>query len=363
MKRFVVSRAALEENARKIRQAAAPAEVWAVVKGNGYGLGIGNMARVLHDAGIRRFAVTEPAEAAALREAGFEEERILMLRATSDRSELETLIRLGAVCTIGSSEDALALDETAQAMGSVAEAHIKLDTGMGRYGFLPTELDKVIAIHRQLKNVAITGTYTHFSCAFCSEKRTRAQYQAFQDMVKALREAGCPVGELHCANSAALELYPEMKCDSVRIGSAFLGRLSVPDRLELERIGVCEATVEELRRIPKLWSVGYGAGFITRRNTTIAVLGVGYYHGFSAEMGRDLFRFSDCLRGILSWVKAFVSHKRLYATIGHRRCPVLGHVGMLHTVLDVTGLEVKVGDTARLDLNPLLMKGLDVELR
>ena len=59
----------------------------------------------------------------------------------------------------------------------------------------------------------------------------------------------------------------------------------------------------------------------------------------------------------------FVSHKRLYATIGHRRCPVLGHVGMLHTVLDVTGLEVKVGDTARLDLNPLLMKGLDVELR
>ncbi len=88
MKRYVVDRAALQENARLIVQAAAPAQVWAVVKGDGYGLGVLPLARLLRGQGIRRFAVTEIAEARTLRENGFEQELILMLRATSDPREL-----------------------------------------------------------------------------------------------------------------------------------------------------------------------------------------------------------------------------------------------------------------------------------
>ena len=360
MKRYTVDRAALAENARLIQEAAAPAKVWAVVKGDGYGLGIGPVAKVLREAGIRRFAVTEPAEAETLRRDGTEEERILMLRATSDPEELRRLIALNVIVTISSEADYLAVSRAAAEQGTVAEAHIKLDTGMGRYGFLPDELEKVIPIYRDLERVAVTGIYTHFACAFCDEKKTRAQYEMFMNEVRALKDAGCSVGEVHCANSAALIRYPEMKCDSVRVGSAFLGRLSVPDSLGLRRIGECEATVEELRRLPKGWSVGYGAGFVTRRATTIAVLGVGYYHGFSVERGRDLFRFSDIVRGIASLIKALITRKKLYVTFGHRRCPVLGHVGMLHTVVDVTGLDVKAGDTAILNVNPLDRKGIPV---
>ena len=363
MKRYVVDRAALAENARRIRQAAAPAEVWAVVKGDGYGLGAVSMARVLWEEGIRRFAVTESAEALALRDAGFEDARILMLRATADPEELRALLAQNVVLTVGSMADAEALNEVAGEMGCVAEAHIKLDTGMGRYGFLPTELDKVVAIHQKMPNLAISGTYTHFSCAYSSEKRTRAQYEAFLSAVAKLRDAGCSVGELHCANSSALLKYPEMKCDSVRVGSAFLGRLSVPDPLGLEKIGFCEATVEELRHLPKGWGVGYGAGFITRRVSTVAVLGVGYYHGFSLEKGRDLFRFSDVMLGIASLCKALVTRKKLYVNINRRRCPVLGHVGMLHICVDVTGLDVKLGDTAKIEINPLQCKGLEVVYR
>ncbi len=257
----------------------------------------------------------------------------------------------------------MALNGIAARLNTVGEAHIAFDTGMGRYGFLPEELPKATAIFEYMENVAITGVYTHFCCAFCDQKKTKQQYERFQGVLKRLTDAGYAVGEVHCANSSALLLQPQMRCDSVRVGSAFLGRLSFRSRLGLKKIGWAEASVEELRQLPKGATIGYGAGYRTRRITTIAVLGVGWYHGFGMEKGRDLFRFSDTLRGCLSLVKAWLTRRKLYVTINGQRCPVLGHVGMLHTVVDVTGLEVRQGDLARMELNPLYRRGMSVEFR
>lgn len=302
-------------------------------------------------------------EAETLREHGFEQEQILMLRATSDEQELERLVFLNVICCVGSMADAQALNAVATRMGMVAEAHICIDTGMGRYGFLSTEAEQVVRIHRELSMLAISGTFTHFSCAFCSRKKTQQQYARFQEMLQTLTAMGVSNGEIHCANSSALFLAPQTHCDAVRVGSALLGRLAFSTPDGLKKVGWAEASVEELRQLPAGWSVGYGAGCRTRRKTTIAVLSVGYYHGFGVKMGTDLFRFSDTLRGCLSLVRAFISRKKLYVTIKQRRCPVLGHVGMLHTVVDVTGLQVSVGDVARMEINPLYVKGLQVEYR
>ena len=360
MKAYVVDTAALEQNIRNLRQKAGDAAFWAVLKGNGYGLGLLPMAHVCHDAGVDRFAVTEVKDVQKLREGGFATESVLMLRPTTDSDEIQSLLDYGAVFTVSSEEDAVVLNGLAAQRNLSAEVHIKIDTGMGRYGFLPTELDKVLRIYSYMDKLRVTGIYTHFHSAFCSKKDTQAQYEAFQSVLNTIRAAGFEPGMAHICNSAGLLRFPDYRLDGVRIGSALLGRLSCKGSWGLKRIGQLEATVDELRWIPKGHTCGYGAGWKARKRTRIAVLPVGWYHGFSCEMGNDLFRFRDCLRGVLKNIKRMIFRKSLYVQLGGKKCRVLGHVGMLHTVVDVTNITCSLGDKAVLDVNPIMLKGVDV---
>lgn len=364
MKAYVVEASALENNIRLVREKAGRAAIWGVVKGDGYGLGLVPLARALRAGGIDRFAVTEVDDVRALREAGFTDERILMLRPTSEPEELETLLDLQAVIAVGSAEQAGVLNGIASRRGEIAEVHLEIDTGMGRYGFLPTQTGKLSELYRTMNSLAISGVFTHFHSAFCNEKATRAQFEAFRALLSRLHAAGCETGEVHCANSSALLRFPEMSLDAVRVGSAFLGRLSFKNRLGFQPVGYCEATVEELRWLQKGATCGYGAAWRAKRPTRVAVVSVGNFHGFGAEKGRDVFRARDCLRAMLSSLKAMLTRRSLYVTVRGRRCRVLGHIGMLHTCIDVTKLpDVAPGDPVRMEINPLLVKGLPVEYR
>lgn len=363
MRTYVAEKDLLAGNIRTICQQADGVPVWAVVKGNGYGLGIVPLARLLREQGIDRFCVTEVSEARALREAGFAGERILMLQPTTDRDVLESLLHLNVICTVSGQDDAVALNGIASGLDVVAEVHIKLDTGMGRYGFGPDEFNQITAIYQYMDHIAVSGIYTHFSSAFCSEKKTREQFEQFQAMLDKLAGRGYETGEAHCCNSAALFRWPEMHMDGVRVGSAILGRLSVKGDLGLQRVGSCETEVVELRRLPKGASTGYGGAWRARKETRLAILPVGWYHGFGTEYGRDCFRFRDCLRGALSLLKAWITKRRLYAWVNGQRCPVRGHVGMLHCAVDVSKIECHTGDKAVLDISPLMQKGMEIVFR
>lgn len=139
MKTLVIEREAVKNNIGVIKERAGEAVIYAVLTGDGQGAGLVELARLLREEGIGRFAVSEPAEAAALRRAGFVEEEILMLRPTVDRAELEQLIDLNVVCTVGSADTGMALNGAAEARSTVVEAHIQIDTGMGFGGFLADE--------------------------------------------------------------------------------------------------------------------------------------------------------------------------------------------------------------------------------
>ena len=149
--------------------------------------------------------------------------------------------------------------------------------------------------------------------------------------------------------------------DGVRLGSALLGR--VLTRSNLRRVGICEATVDELRWLPAGHTTGYGAAWRAKKPTRVAVIPVGWYHGFTNEHGHDLFRFRDCLRDALGAVKRMIFRKKLYVCIGGKKCPVLGRVGMLHTVCDVTRANVKQGDKVTLEINPLQVRGMEIRYR
>ena len=364
MKAYIVEKDALQSNIRLVREKAGAAAVWGVVKGDGYGLGLVPLAKELRAGGIDRFAVTEVSDVRALREAGFADERILMLRPTGEAQELEQLLDLHAVIAVGSVEQAGVLNGIAGRRGEIAEVHLEIDTGMGRYGFLPTQTRQIVELYRTMNSLAVSGVFTHFHSAFCDEKATRAQFAAFQSLLSRLHAAGCETGEVHCSNSSALLRYPEMNLDAVRVGSAFLGRLSFKNRLGFRPVGCCEATIDELRWLQKGFTCGYGAAWKAKRPTREAIVSVGYFHGFGAEKGRDLFRVRDCLRGCLSSLKAMLTRKAVYVTVGGKRCRVLGHIGMLHTCIDVTKVpDLTPGQTVRLEISPLLVKGLNVEYR
>ncbi len=343
MKAYIVESAELRKNLDNIKKRAGSAVIYAVLKGNGYGLGLIPMAAACRDAGITRYAVTEVSDVAALRQCGFPDEEILMLRPTADSGEVRQLLALNAVFTVSSQEDAAVLNGVASQENAVAKAHIKIDTGMGRYGFLPEEMDKILSV--------------------CNKKQTLQQADIFQGILKAITSAGLETGLAHISNSAALLRFPELTMGGVRIGSALLGRLSFKGGYGLKRIGYCEATVEELRWLPKGHTCGYGAAWTARRPTRVAVLSVGWYHGFGCEMGNDIFRPRDCLRKIFSGLKGLIIHRSIYVTVNGKRCRVLGHIGMLHTVCDVTSISCSLGDKAVVNINPLMLKGMDVVWR
>ena len=360
MKTYIVQRDAILHNLELLLKKAGGVPVWAVLKGNGYGLGVGPMAQLCTMAGVTRFAVTEIAEAETIRGL-YPAAQVLMLRPTRDRAELEKMLDLDVIATIGSTEDAAVLSSLALQRGVVADAHVKIDSGMGRYGFQPAELNRVLDVYRCHDNVAVSGIYTHFHSAFTGPKSIREQAAKFEEVLTAIREAGIEPGMPHCCNSEAFLRCPDLAMGGVRLGSAILGRVRA--RSDLHRVGRCEVTVDELRWLPEGHTTGYGAAWKAKRPTRIAVLPVGWYHGFTVEFGNDIFRFRDCLRQMLGAMKHMIFGKKIYVSINGKRCPVLGHVGMLHTVVDATGIHVKTGDKALVEINPTQLRGMEIEYR
>lgn len=361
MTTYIVSRDILAENVRKLQKRADSVPIWAVIKGDGYGLGALPLAEALRENGIDRFCVTEVREAELLRQNGFENEPILMLRETVQREELGRLLDAHVILTVGSTATAKCVNDIAVTRADMAEVHLKIDTGMGRFGFLPEQIDEIIDLYRTMRCLTFGGIYTHFNCAFSDEAVTRREFAEFRGVIDRLHAAGLETGIVHCCNSAAFLRFPEMHCDAVRLGSALLGRM--PFKTELQPVGYVQTQIEILRTLPTGHTTGYGALWRAKRDTPVAILPVGWYHGFNVSCKPDMSRAADCLRSGLSAFKQLLHRRRVTVEINGKRCPVVGAIGMLHVAVDVSGVPCKLGDPAAMQINPLHVKGIPVRFR
>ena len=363
MNRYVVERSLLENNIDILLKEFSSCKVRGVVKGNGYGLGMLPFAETLQEKGIRSFAVTTADDAAVLAANGFGQD-ILMLRSTDDPEELDTLVRAEVVLTVGSTRTWEAVRDACERNASSIRAHVYFDCGMCREGFDMEDIEPVAAIINEDGPVTVSGVYTHFPRAGGPEDHTRSRFDSFIRTVELLKDTGWN-GEVHCANSIAAMRFPEMRLDSVRIGSAFLGRVSydgAPDR-GLLPVGYLECGISEIRTVKKGDSIGYGGIWTARRESRIAVLDAGYFEGINTEIGREMFSTSDHLRAALSPIKRMIRGGGLYATVNGNRVPVVGRVAMQQTMLDVTDIPCAVHDTAVIPCNPLLVRNVKVEYR
>lgn len=142
--------------------------------------------------------------------------------------------------------------------------------------------------------------------------------------------------------------------NGARIGSAFLGRILVPNSIGLKKIGVLKSNISEIKTLPKGYNIGYSNVFKTKRETRVAIIPVGYYDGFNVKNSHDDNRFIDKLRYVYNDVKDFAKDKKLRVTIQDKKYIVMGKIGMYHIAIDITdNKEIKINDEVYLDVNPL----------
>lgn len=348
MSRYVIDKSSLDENIEIIK-GKANVPIIGVVKGNGYGFGIKELTKILISHGIKTFAVTEVTDIAELKSI-LTDEDILVMRSTCIESEAEIIAENDATATIGSLQAATVMSNVAKRLNKTVKCHLKIDTGMGRYGFMPSQIEEAIKCY-SLEGLNFVGAYTHFSSAFRNRELTKAQLVLFKDTMEQIKKVVGNVGVVHCANSPALLNVEDVCLDTVRIGSAFTGRVITRNKSGLKRLGSLEAEVVEVKTVPKGYSIGYNGLYKTKQETKVAIVPIGHYDGFGIEKSHEVVNF----RAVLSVLKRFLKKQQMYVKIDGRIYHVIGEIGLSHTAVDVTGSDVKIGDVASVDISPLMV--------
>ena len=288
-----VDLAALRANVRALKSFISPrVELIAVVKANAYGHGAVPVARAALAAGATRLAVHRVNEGVELREAGLDAPILLLGYAPLAAAPLVARYRLTPTLITLEFAEALAawVDEP-------LPVHIKVDTGMGRYGLLPDEVVPFArAIHR-MPHLVLEGIYTHFATADEADQGyMRRQFRTFRDVLAALERAGLPILMRHACNSAATLTFPEAHLDAVRPGLALYGTQPSeewPAPIPLRPVLSLKSRVARVRTLPPGSSIGYGRTFTTERATRVALVPVGYgdgYHRILSNRGEVLIR-------------------------------------------------------------------------
>lgn len=352
MKSVVINKEDLRYNIKKIKEHANinlpddsgnKVKIIAVVKSNGYGLGIIEYTKFLIDNGIDFFAVSTIEEALKIRNAGIKE-KLLMLSSTSIEEEIKTLIENDVIITIGSKESAQIANKIGQDLNKKVKAHIKIDTGFGRYGFVYNNREEMIQTLKQLENIKIEGTFTHFSNAYYDDKYTKLQSDRFVDCIEVLKMNEIETGMLHVCNTSAFIKFPNMHLNAVRVGSAFTGRISFKNSMGLRKIGYLKANVTEIKELPKKFNIGYSNVYTTKKQTKVAIIPCGYSDGVNIQAGKDMLRVIDKIRYIANDIKSLLKKQQLFVKINNQNCAILGRIGTYHITVDITGKDVKIND-------------------
>ncbi|WP_308706272.1 alanine racemase [Marinoscillum sp. MHG1-6] len=339
---ITLNRAALIENVKFLKHLYhEDIRISSVVKGNAYGHGLSSYIPIAESVGFDHFSVYCADEAKELIKVVQKPETEIMIMGHVDYSDLAWVIDNNISFFVF---DFMRLElaiEAAQHLGKKALVHIELETGMNRTGFDEKDLTQLVeTLKRNEEWVEFTGLCTHFAGAESISNYLRVQHQKKQylHMSKVLEEMGLKPKMKHTCCSAASIRLPEMRLDMVRIGILQYGfwpsREIFIEYLKgrkvkidpLKRLISWESKIMSIKHIEMGEFIGYGTTFLAQKDMKIAVVPIGYSHGFSRSLsnqGRVLVR-------------------------GHRTA-VLGIVNMNCITIDVTDIEdVAINDTVTL---------------
>lgn len=313
---------AVTENVRAIKHWIGPdCNIMAVVKANGYGLGAVEIAQAALVGGAAWLAVACVDEGVQLRQAGFT--CPVLLLGYVQPGEARRVVEHGLTAIVHRIETAMALDEAARARGMGEKSvpvHIKVDTGLGRFGCLPEELLPLAQGVDRLAHVRLQGLMTHFADADNPDLSfTREQLSRFNRIREQAEANGLQFELLHAANSAAMLGLPEARFDLVRTGILLSGHLPAPHlagKIELRPAVTFRARLARVFEACVGDSVGYGRTWVAARPSVMGLVPVGYADGFRRVLSN---RGEVLVQGV--------------------RCPVVGRVSMDQFAIDLTEIE------------------------
>lgn len=301
----------IEANVRGLKERAGEAKLLAVVKANAYGHGAAPCARAALAGGAWGLGVISLEEGEELRRAGIEAPVLVL--GSSHPAQAERLLRAGLRVTVGSLELGKALSAAAQALGRRALVHVKVETGLNRFGVEPEAAVALAEALRQLPGVEVEGVSTHLASVDEGDKTfTYQQYAAFRRCSDRL-----PWVPLHhISSSGALLDLPELRLALVRCGIAVYGYYpsnEVSRSVELRPALSLRSRVARVASLAPGESVGYGRTWLAQRPSRIALVLAGYGDG----------------------VRRVLSNRGVALVRGHR-APFAGRVAMDMLMLDVT---------------------------
>jgi alanine racemase len=312
----------LKENIRSLRNAVpSRTEIIFVIKANAYGHGLVPVAQTAAEEGISHFAVAYLEEALTLREV-LPDVNILVLGYVFPE-QVETLIEKRIIPIVTDLDHGLALAESAGRLGKKLPVHLKVDTGMGRFGVQWHEVEDTLREVDELRALEWTGLCSHFAKVEPGEPQSAAlQAQRFEEVRRLLPDQTFT----HLSSSRAALYFPEWDFDAIRQGIVLYGygAQDPNGRFQTRPILQWKARVAQVKAVPAGFPVGYYGTYRTEHSTQLATLAVGYADGYN----RALSNRGDVL-------------------IGGKRCAVVGRVSMNWITVDVgPDAEVQVGDEA-----------------
>lgn len=294
----VIDLDAICHNIKEVKRVIGPdVKVMPVIKADGYGHGAVPIAKALNEIGADAFAVAIIEEGITLRKNGITQP-IVILGYTSEY-QYSSLIQYEIQPTVFCYEMAESLSKIAAALGQNAKIHIKLDTGMNRIGFKPTrESLEIVKKISKLPNIKIEGIFTHFACADeadkTSAKKQKAEYDKF---IGWLSEEEIEIPVKHVSNSASIIDMKDWRMDMVRSGIITYGLYPSEevskDVLDLRPAMSLKTHIVYIKEVGPGEGVSYNHTFVTKRNTKIATIPVGYADGYPRALsskGRVLIR-------------------------------------------------------------------------
>lgn len=315
---------ALAHNLGELRRVLAPhVEILAVIKADGYGHGYKAVAETLSRLGIRRFGVATVQEGMFLREAGVREDIMVMGGILPEQTK--DLVHANLTPTLSDIDAAHTLGQAVSQPLRPYPVHVKVDTGMRRLGFVPKEIRSLFQSSLFPHTLVCQGIMTHLADADNPDPAfTLQQLERFHDAVLCL-PANDPRPCRHAANTAGILWYPQAHLDMVRPGLLLYGYTPSSGRdasIALQPVMSLTTKVVHLKTAAKGEPVSYGDVYRTRRASRLAILPIGYAHGYN----RRLSNTGEVI-------------------IHDRRFPVVGRICMDMTVVDVTDdPAIKPGD-------------------
>ncbi len=320
----VINLGALEHNFREAVRHAAGRKILAVVKAQAYGHGAVQVSRHLLGLGAEMLGVALVEEGKELREAGIDAPVLLM--GSLFPQQAETAVALRLTPAVYTESVARALSEAARKLNTTIDVHVKIDTGMGRIGIAPEDaLDFVVLLH-SLPGMNVQGLMTHFADAdLCDKEFASKQMGRFKGLIQGLDTRGLSVSLRHAANSAAVLDFHGALFTMVRPGIMLYGYSPLEGKeceSNLKQVLSLVTRIVFLKKVASGTPISYGRTFVTRRESLIATLPIGYADGYNRAL----------------------SNKAEVLVRGYR-APVVGRVCMDMCMVDVTEIPgVQEGD-------------------